>query len=92
MVNVLWIISTLAVICIGRSIAHPGEFHDAEDIRREIAKRDVLASQWKRSLETCSSSADALTLQERAINRRAATVHKLRELLGLTKSTLQKYL
>lgn len=65
-------------------IAHPGEKHSSEHIRREIEARDLHASVGARSLGQCAGGPTARRLKQRAIQRRADTVKSLREARGIT--------
>lgn len=68
---------------IGSVIAHPGEVHTSEEIKREVAVRDMLASNAARSLGKCANSLKVRALYERAVERRAATAERLRKARGL---------
>jgi hypothetical protein len=87
MVNIRSVTATLAAASvIGSALAHPGEHHTAEEIKREIAAHKAQQVKARRSLAECSNSPAALALKERAIARRAATAQRIREERGLTKS------
>lgn len=73
----------LAATLLAFSNAHPGEHHDHEEIRRSIAKREVLANNHARSLERCSNVEAHKQLKERTISRRAETARELRAKRGL---------
>ena len=75
----LIVISVLASI----SIAHPGEHHDHHHVKAEIAKRNLLSSTSKRSLEACSGTLAARNLAKRAVARRTAKAESLRKARSL---------
>ncbi|KAI1379423.1 aromatic compound dioxygenase [Hypoxylon crocopeplum] len=63
--------------------AHPGETHDAHQMKRELVARDYAAQVGARSLAACSNSASAQALKARSIKRRAEAVKKIREKRGI---------
>lgn len=85
MAKLLFVAAAIVAFLIRISNAHPGEHHDANAVSHGILKRNTIASEWKRSLETCQNSAEAISLNERAVARRAVLAQQLREELGLTK-------
>lgn len=90
MVNFRNIAATLAAASVlGSAVAHPGEVHTAEEIKREVAAHKAQQVKARRSLAQCSNSPAALALKERAVARRAAKAQLLREQRGLTKSKQQ---
>ncbi|KAH6656871.1 Intradiol ring-cleavage dioxygenase [Truncatella angustata] len=90
MVNFRNIAATLAAASvIGSAVAHPGEIHTPEEIKREIDAHKAQQIKARRSLAQCSNSPAALALKERAVARRAAVAQKLREQRGLTKKSLK---
>lgn len=93
MVNFRNIAASLAAASvIGSAVAHPGEVHTVEEIKREITAHKAQQIKARRSLSDCSNSPAALSLKERAIARRAATAQKIREQRGLTKSEHKAWL
>ncbi|EAU33842.1 conserved hypothetical protein [Aspergillus terreus NIH2624] len=66
------------------ALAHPGEKHDPQAVRREIHARDIMANQAKRSLDACASTEHARQLQQRNVARRARTARELRKARGIT--------
>ncbi|KAK6065126.1 extracellular dioxygenase protein [Seiridium cupressi] len=90
MVNFRNIAASLAAAAvIGSAVAHPGEVHTAEEIKREIAAHKAQQAKTRRSLAEVGHSPAALALKERAVARRAAIAQKLREERGLTKKSLK---
>lgn len=76
--------SKLAVAALtGIATAHPGEAHDARNMKREIAARDNAARAGARSLAQCGSSAHAQALKDRSIQRRAEKVKSIRQKRGI---------
>jgi hypothetical protein len=78
--------SLAAASAIGSAVAHPGEIHTPEEVKREIVAHKAQQVKARRSLADCANSPAAVALKERAVARRAATAQKLREQRGLTKS------
>lgn len=78
------LLAAASAICLVS--AHPGEIHDAIQVRREIELRDSLAIQHKRSLASCSNTLKHRSLETRAINRREAKLQQLRAARGLPNS------
>ncbi|RYP27656.1 hypothetical protein DL767_007586 [Monosporascus sp. MG133] len=68
---------------LGAVLAHPGEDHSAEEIKREAARHSEAHTKAHRSLGQCANSPQALALKARSIARRAATAHALRAARGL---------
>ncbi|RYP53758.1 hypothetical protein DL768_001358 [Monosporascus sp. mg162] len=68
---------------LGAVLAHPGEDHSAEEIKREAARHSEARTKAHRSLGQCATSPQALALKARSIARRAATAHALRAARGL---------
>ncbi|KAH8430698.1 intradiol ring-cleavage dioxygenase [Aspergillus melleus] len=66
------------------AVAHPGEKHDHEVLKREIRARDAHAARSKRALDACSTTTHAKQLQQRNIARRARTARELRQARGIT--------
>ncbi|KAK7534151.1 Intradiol ring-cleavage dioxygenase [Phyllosticta citribraziliensis] len=68
------------------AIAHPEPHRTHTQVKREIEYRNAIASQQTRSLEKCAGSEKMKRTQERAIERRAATLQRLRKERGITNS------
>ncbi|KAL4744659.1 hypothetical protein BDW72DRAFT_208836 [Aspergillus terricola var. indicus] len=66
------------------ALAHPGEKHDPAVLKREIHARDVQAIRARQALDACSSSTDAVQLNQRNVARRAQTTRNLRQQRGIT--------
>ena len=77
-----------AFSAIAPVLAHPGETHDAEHVKRELRIRDHIALHSKRSLAACDNSLKSRALKERALARRAATAKALREERGLPTNSM----
>lgn len=71
-------------------LAHPGEHHSNEHIRREIEVRDLHAAHGARALSGCTNSATARRLKQRAIQRRSDRVNAIRQARGI-KTNPQKF-
>ncbi|ROW15677.1 hypothetical protein VPNG_02170 [Cytospora leucostoma] len=71
-------------------LAHPGEHHDHEEIRRDIEARDLNAAIGARALAQCSGGATARRMKQRSVQRRADKVRALREARGI-KANPKKY-
>lgn len=70
----------IAAACLlSSAVAHPGEVHDAAQVKREIRARDQMADDAKRSLDTCSSSLKARQLNSRSVARRAEVAREIRQ-------------
>lgn len=63
--------------------AHPGERHDANLVARQMEIRTAMAENQFRELNACEGSFDVEARRERAIERRAATVQRLRAERGI---------
>lgn len=71
--------SAVAVACVASTaIAHPGEHHDHQAIKREIKIRDQMASASKRSIDSCSGSLKHREVAARSIARRHQAAKDLR--------------
>lgn len=68
----------VATCIVGSAIAHPGEHHDQEDIKRQVQVRDQMASAAKRSIDSCSNSLKHRAVNARSIARRAGVARELR--------------
>lgn len=75
----------LSVMAAG-VLAHPGEVHTNEDMRRDIDARDFHAAVGARALAQCSGGATARRMKQRAIQRRADKVKAIREARGIKAS------
>jgi len=81
--------TVVAASMISSVIAHPGEHHDADDLKRQIAARQQMASAAKRSLSACASTLRHRQLNTRSVSRRANIARDLREKRGITSSEFQ---
>lgn len=72
------------------ALAHPGEHHDHEEIRRDIEARELNAALGARALAQCSGGATARRMKQRSVQRRAETVRALRKARGI-KASPKKY-
>ncbi|KAF3765785.1 hypothetical protein M406DRAFT_38511 [Cryphonectria parasitica EP155] len=71
------------IALVAGAVAHPGEQHDNEHIRREIEVRDIHAALGARALAQCSNTATARRLKQRSVQRRADKVKAIREARGI---------
>ncbi len=80
----------VAAICVSLlsspTIAHPGEHHDKIAVMKEMRERGIEAMEQQASISKCADSEESRARQERAVQRRAAIVQKLREERGLLDS------
>lgn len=83
-------LTTTLALTAGVALAHPGEHHDNEHIRREIEVRDLTAAHGARALSQCANSATARRMKQRSVQRRADIVEKLRAERGI-KANPKKY-
>lgn len=83
-------LATGFAIAASAVVAHPGEHHSNEHIRREIDVRDAHAAHGARALSGCSGSATARRVKQRNLQRRADKVQALRKERGI-KTKAQKY-
>lgn len=65
------------------SAAHPGEHHDAAQVKRELMERTALADRSASSLIKCADTLKARQLASRAVARRAAKAEELRKKRGI---------
>lgn len=79
-------LATGFAIAAGVVVAHPGEQHTNEHIRREIDVRDATAAHGARALSQCANSATARRVKQRNIQRRADKVKAIRAERGITAS------
>ncbi|KAJ2902341.1 putative extracellular dioxygenase [Zalerion maritima] len=68
---------------MGATLAHPGEKHDHAMIKRELALLNIVASSNKRALGICTGSPADVALKQRAVARREAKLHALRQKRGI---------
>ncbi|KAL5344061.1 Intradiol ring-cleavage dioxygenase [Aspergillus crustosus] len=66
------------------ALAHPGEKHDPAVLKREFRARDLHAIKARNALDSCSSSDEALQLNQRNVARRAQTIRDMRKGRGIT--------
>ncbi|KAH8905738.1 aromatic compound dioxygenase [Coniochaeta sp. PMI_546] len=64
---------------LGVAVAHPGETHSAEKIKKSIAARDLGMLHSKRLVEKCATSPKHQALRAKAAARRSMTAQVLRE-------------
>ena len=76
---------------LGAVVAHPGETHSAEKIKKAIAARDLGMLHSKRVVEKCAGSPTHQALQARAAARRSLTAQVLRERRGIVHSKKRPY-
>ncbi|KAK0728830.1 Intradiol ring-cleavage dioxygenase [Lasiosphaeria miniovina] len=74
------IVATLAAgsALLGTTLAHPGEEHSAEHVRKSLAAREVAVAHATQ-VSKCAASPRHAALQQRAVARRALTAQLLRE-------------
>ena len=80
MITSSFVLIALAAVSV---LAHPGEHHSHEAIRREVHYRNLLASRAATSLAKCGNSREAVELNRRAVQRRAAVAERLRKERGI---------
>jgi hypothetical protein len=81
------IYSTIAAAAfITPSLAHPGEHHDHNAVKREIAAREHLANHFRRSVDTCSGTEESASLAAHSVARRSKIVSELRLKRGIASS------
>lgn len=76
-------LATGFAIAAGVAVAHPGEQHSNEHIRREIDVRDAHAAHGARALSQCANTATARRVKQRNIQRRVDKVQALRKERGI---------
>lgn len=69
----------VAAAFVSETVAHPGEHHDEEEVRTELARLDLHARHIARGLEKCAGNAKYQALQARAIERRHAKALDMRK-------------
>jgi hypothetical protein len=90
MVNFVSIIGgAIAVSSLaGFAVAHPGEHHDMNHVKRQIDARGLRAAAAKRSLSNCQNNLKHRELMQRSVQRRAQALNTLREKRGINGSKL----
>lgn len=83
--------SLLTAFLAGASIfsvglAHPGETHSAEEVKKSIAARDLAVAHSKRVTEQCAAKPKHRALRARAAARRSMAAQLLRERRGIVES------
>lgn len=66
----------LSALLVGESMAHPGM--SMAELKKEIAERSAYLKTAKRDLSHCSSKLQSRGLEQRGLDRRAATLAALR--------------
>ncbi|OIW23853.1 aromatic compound dioxygenase [Coniochaeta ligniaria NRRL 30616] len=74
---------------LGVVMAHPGETHSAEKIKKSIAARDLGMLHSKRLVEKCATSPKHQALQARAAARRSMAAQVLREKRGIVHKRME---
>jgi hypothetical protein len=83
------IAGAVAAVCLASAaVAHPGEHHDHQAIKREISARNQMASAAKRSIDSCSNSLKHRQLNARSVARRAETAAAIRKARNIKTRTL----
>lgn len=89
MVYLSKIAGAVAAVCLASTaVAHPGEHHDHQAIKREISTRNQIASAAKRSIDSCSNSLKHRQLNARSVARRAETAAAIRKARNIKTRTL----
>ncbi|KAF2801225.1 aromatic compound dioxygenase [Melanomma pulvis-pyrius CBS 109.77] len=65
------------------AVAHPGEKHDMDHVKRQIDARQLRAAAAKRSLSNCQNNLKHRELMQRSVQRRAQALNALREKRGI---------
>jgi protocatechuate 3,4-dioxygenase beta subunit len=88
MVNFVSIIGGAIAISslTGLAVAHPGEHHDMDHVKRQINARGLRAAAAKRSLGSCQNNLKHQELMQRSVQRRAHALNTLREKRGINGS------
>lgn len=74
------IASAVAAAClVGSTVAHPGEHHDHQAVKRQVRERDQMASAARRSIDSCSNSLKHRDVAARSVARRAQAARDLRQ-------------
>ncbi|KAI5921759.1 Intradiol ring-cleavage dioxygenase [Camillea tinctor] len=80
MVSFHSILAPLATsVLLGQALAHPGEQHTAEQIKREISAQHRANHKMARALERCANNPSYVARRERAVTRRSETAKSLRQ-------------
>ncbi|KAK3324920.1 Intradiol ring-cleavage dioxygenase [Apodospora peruviana] len=77
-----WVVALAASPLFVGVLGHAGG-HSDEEIHTEIRLRNIVAEHSKRAIGKCADSATNQALRERALARRAAAAHAIREQRGL---------
>jgi protocatechuate 3,4-dioxygenase beta subunit len=64
---------------VGVGVAHPGEEHSVEQMRKAIETRDFAATQAQEAVKKCAGTSKSKSMMARAAARRALTAQLLRE-------------
>lgn len=71
--------SLVAATSLLGTLAHPGETHSAEQLKKVIAARDLATAHSKRAAQACASNPKHQELQARAGARRSVAAQILRQ-------------
>jgi hypothetical protein len=71
---------------LGVALAHPGETHSAEKVKKSIDARDLGMLHSKRVVDKCAKAPNYRALQARAAARRSMAAQILREKRGIVHS------
>jgi protocatechuate 3,4-dioxygenase beta subunit len=77
------LLAVTALCFFALTAAHPGEHIDKVALHKEMKERGIEAEEQRRSYGECEDSEHSRARQERAYQRRAATVQRLREERGI---------
>src|SRR5512142_1386054 len=75
-----------AASLLGSAIAHPGEEHSAEKVKKSIEARDIAQANAAHAARNCAGSATRAALQAKAAARRSTAAQLLREKRGIVHS------
>ncbi|KAM7189301.1 putative extracellular dioxygenase [Naviculisporaceae sp. PSN 640] len=73
-----WITVLNLASAISGVVSHPGT-HSESEIKAELYLRNIVTQHSKRALAKCANSPASQALRERAVARRSATAHELRQ-------------
>jgi len=73
---------------LGGALAHPGEEHTAEQIKRDIEARELAEAHARSAAAKCTGTTVHMERQARAAARRSLAAQLLREKRGIVHSTL----
>jgi hypothetical protein len=91
MVYIAKIATAVAAGCfIGSIVAHPGEHHDHNVVKRQIIQRDQMASAARCSIDSCSGSLKHRQVAARSTARRAEAARALRKERNIKSSKCPK--